>query len=66
MIKMTKSWTIPISWYNDIKDVIPFVDVYIYTDEYTSYHEKEMAEIDFDEIDEETLIWHSRELGWME
>ena len=27
---------------------------------------KETVEIDFDEMDEETLIWHSRELGWME
>ena len=49
-----------------IKDVIHFVDVYEYVDENTSYHEKETVEIDFDEMDEETLIWHSRELGWME
>lgn len=65
-MKMLKSWSIPKSWYEEIKDVIPFVDVYEYVDESTTYHEKETVEIDFDEIDEETLIWHSRELGWME
>ena len=37
---MLKSWTIPKSWYEEIKDIINFVDVYEYVDENTSYHEK--------------------------
>jgi hypothetical protein len=59
---MMKSVAINRNWYNEIKDRVTTENPYFYTEEYGSYTNREMVEVD---VNEEEFEKVSAELGWM-
>ena len=59
---MMKNVAINRNWYNEIKDRVTTANPYFYTEEYGSYTNREMVEVD---VNEEEFEKVSAELGWM-
>ncbi len=54
------NYTITEQWFNEIKDIVPHANPYIYTEE--GWHDNK---VEVDILDEDLFIAVSKEKGWM-